>query len=90
MFLHVQITPTSKVDNPLFFSNVHHSFWKLEKILTLMNRRAKGLELMSFFFNNPFEHIWFSKVFLTLKILNFENVALTKVVHIYVIEVMNA
>jgi len=31
-----------------------------------------------------------SNVFLTLKIMDFENVALTKVVHIYVIEGMNA
>jgi hypothetical protein len=31
-----------------------------------------------------------SNVFLTLKIMNFENVALTKVVHIYVIRGMNA
>jgi hypothetical protein len=31
-----------------------------------------------------------SKVFLTLKIMDFENVALTKVIHIYVIEGMNA
>jgi hypothetical protein len=31
-----------------------------------------------------------SKMLLTLKIMDFENVALTKVVHIYVIEVMNA
>jgi hypothetical protein len=31
-----------------------------------------------------------SKMFLTLKIMNFENVALTKVVHIYMIEGMNA
>jgi len=30
-----------------------------------------------------------SKVFLTLKIMDFENMALTKVVHIYVIEDMN-
>ncbi len=54
-----------------------------------MSRWAKGLELMNFFYN-PFEHIWLSKVFLTLKILDFDNVALTKVVHIYVIDVMNA
>jgi hypothetical protein len=27
---------------------------------------------------------------LTLKIMNFENVALTKIVHVYVIEGMNA
>ncbi len=31
-----------------------------------------------------------SKVILTLKILDFENVFLTKVVHVYVIEGMNA
>ncbi len=54
-----------------------------------MSRRAKGLELMNSFYN-PFEHIWLSKVLLTLKILDFENVVLTKVVHIYLIEVMNA
>jgi hypothetical protein len=30
-----------------------------------------------------------SKVFLTLKIMDFENVAWTKVVHIYVIKGMN-
>jgi hypothetical protein len=31
-----------------------------------------------------------SKVFFTLKIMNFENVSLTKVVHVYVIKGMNA
>jgi hypothetical protein len=31
-----------------------------------------------------------SKMFLTLKIMDFENVNLTKIVHIYVIEGMNA
>jgi hypothetical protein len=31
-----------------------------------------------------------SKVLLILKIMNFENVALTKVIHIYVIKGMNA
>jgi hypothetical protein len=29
-----------------FIPNVHHSFLKLENILTLMIRREKGLELM--------------------------------------------
>jgi hypothetical protein len=33
-----------------FIPNVHHSFFKLKKILILMIRRAKGLELMNFFF----------------------------------------
>jgi hypothetical protein len=31
-----------------------------------------------------------SKMFLTLKIMDFENVPLTKVIHVYVIEDMNA
>jgi hypothetical protein len=31
-----------------------------------------------------------SKVFLTLKIMDFENVALTKIIHMYVIQGMNA
>ncbi len=39
-----------------FLANVHHSCWKLKRILTLMIRRAKVLELMIFFYN-PFEHI---------------------------------
>jgi hypothetical protein len=54
-----------------------------------MISRAKGLELMKIIFItdlNTFD----SNVFLTLKIMDFENVALTKVFHIYVIEGMNA
>jgi hypothetical protein len=54
-----------------------------------MIRKTKRFELMNFFFYNPFEYIWF-KVLLILKIMDFENVLLTKVVHIYVIERMNA
>jgi hypothetical protein len=45
-----------------------------------MIRKEKGLELMNFFFithSNTFG----SKVFLTLKIMDFENVPLTKIVH---------
>jgi hypothetical protein len=52
-------------------------------ILTLMVRRAKGIELM-IFFNNQFKHIWFKCDF------DFENVALTKVGYIYLIKGMNA
>jgi hypothetical protein len=56
MFLHVQNTQTSRVDNLYFFQmsfflpNVHHSFFKLEKILTLMTRREKGIKLMIIYF----------------------------------------
>jgi len=60
----------------------------LEKII-FMIRRVKGLELMKIVF---IAHLstFGSKVILTLKIMDFENVALTKVVHIYVIEGRNA
>jgi hypothetical protein len=54
-----------------------------------MIRRAKGLELMKIVF---IIHLctFGSNVLLTLKIMDFESVTLTKVVHIYVIEGMNA
>jgi hypothetical protein len=54
-----------------------------------MIRKAKGFELMNFFYIINLS-IFGSKVFLTLKIMDFENVLLTKVVHVYVIESMNA
>ncbi len=40
------------------------------------------------FFNNQFVHIWLKNVF-TLKIMDFDNVFLAKVVDVYVIEGMN-
>jgi len=54
-----------------------------------MIRRAKGLELMKFFFVTNL-NTFGSNVLFTLKIMDFGNMALTKVVHIYVIEGMNA
>jgi hypothetical protein len=54
-----------------------------------MIRRVKGLELMKNVFITQLSTFG-SKVILTLKIMDFENVALTKVVHIYVIEGTNA
>jgi len=61
----------------------------LERILTLIIKRAKGLELMKIVFITHL-NIFGSKVLLTLKIMDFENVFLTKIVHIYVIKAMNA
>ncbi len=52
MFLHVQNIQTLRMDNLYFFKhhfflpNVHHSFWELERILTLMIIKVKWLELM--------------------------------------------
>ncbi len=67
-----------------YFSNIHFFYQmctilknKLEKILTLMIRRAKGLELMKIIFITNLSTFG-SKMFLTLKIMDFENVLLTK------------
>jgi len=92
MFLHVQNTQTSRMDfffsNVIFLPNVHHSFWKLKRILTLTIRREKWFEPMIFFITHLSK--FGSKTLLTLKIMDFENLFLTKVVHIYVIKGMNA
>jgi hypothetical protein len=53
-----------------------------------MNRRAKRFELMIKNFITFFSTFG-SKMFLTLTIMDFENMPLIKVVHIYVIEGMN-
>jgi len=59
-----------------------------------MIRKAKGLKLINLISTNQFvNQIWThlcSNMFLIMKIMDFENVALTKVVHIYVIEGINA
>ncbi len=54
-----------------------------------MIRKAKGLEFMKIIFIIDLSTFG-SKMFLTLKIMDFESVALTKVVHIYVRMGMNA
>jgi hypothetical protein len=53
-----------------------------------MIKRAKGLEFMKVIFLIDL-NTFGSNVLLTFKILDFENVNLTKVVHIYVIVGMN-
>jgi hypothetical protein len=54
-----------------------------------MIRSAKRFELMKMVFITNL-NIFGSKVFLTLKTMDFEHVPLTKFVHVYVIEGMNA
>jgi hypothetical protein len=54
-----------------------------------MIRKEKRFELMKIVFITHL-NTFGSKVFLTLIIMDFKSVALTKVVHIYVIESMNA
>jgi hypothetical protein len=68
---------------------VHHSFLKLERILTLMIRREKRFELMKMIFITDL-NTFGSKVLLILKSMDFKHVPLTKFVHVYVIEGMNA
>jgi hypothetical protein len=53
--------------------NVHHSFWKLKTILTLMIRRAKGLELMKIIFIINLS-TFAQKCFWPWKIIDFQNV----------------
>ncbi len=95
IFLHVQSTQTSRVESFYFFQmsffllNVHHFFWKLERILTLMIRKAKGFEQMNFFYITNLSTFG-SNVLLTLKIMDVKNVTLIIFFHIYVIEGMNA
>ncbi len=54
-----------------------------------MIRKAKKLELMKKKFITNL-NTFGSKMLQTLKIMDFESVPLTKVVHVYVIEGMNA
>jgi hypothetical protein len=61
---------------------------KIGKNLTLIIRKAKGFEPMIIIFITDLS-TFCSKMFLTLKIMDFENVPLTKVVYVYVMG-MNA
>jgi hypothetical protein len=61
---------------------------KIGDDFSIDDRKAKGLELMKIIFITDLSTLGF-KVFLTLKIMDFENMPLTKVVHVYVIEGMN-
>ncbi len=54
-----------------------------------MIRKEKGFELMKIIFITNLSTFG-SKMFLTLKIMDFENVHVTKVIHVYMIEGMNA
>jgi len=57
--------------------NVHHSFSKLEMILVVMSIKAKTLEMDKIHFKTHL-NIFVSNVFLALKIMNFDNMFLTK------------
>jgi len=54
-----------------------------------MIKRAKGFELMNFLYIIHLSTFG-SKMFLNQKIMDFEILILTKIIHIYVIKRMNA
>ncbi len=54
-----------------------------------MIRRAKGLEVIKMIFIINLSTFG-SKMLLTMKIMDFENVALTKTIHIYMIKGLKA
>jgi hypothetical protein len=80
--LHVQSNYENGYSSKHFFSlsNVHHSFSILERILTLMIIKEKSLKINKIHFKTHL-NIFVSNLFLTLKIMNFENVSLTNVIH---------
>jgi hypothetical protein len=62
---------------------VHHSFSKLEKILTLTVFIKNEIEKLKIKFTTHLS-IFGSNMFLALKFINFKDVHLTKVIHFYV------
>ncbi len=95
MFLNVQSIQASKVDNPCFFQTPFFSY----QMCTIPSKNWRGFE--HWWLKGQMDLNWWilkkihlstfgSKMLLTLKIMGFENVALTKLVHIYVIEGMSA
>jgi hypothetical protein len=94
MFLHAQSTQTLRVDNPCFFQMSFFStkcapfLLKIGEDFSIDDYKGKRTWIDEFFIYNPFEHIRFKSVFDPK--MDFESVALTKVVHEYVIKGMNA
>ncbi len=72
-----------------FYTKCAPFLWELDRILSLMIKREKIFKLMNYFLIIDLS-TFDSKVFLILKIMDFENVHLTKVIHVYDIEGMNA
>jgi hypothetical protein len=68
---------------------VNHSFSKLKRILILMIIKEKELEINKFILKTHL-NIFVSNLFLTMKIMNFEILSLTKVIHFFVIYSMHA
>jgi hypothetical protein len=61
---------------------VHHSFLKLERILTMIIIKEKGFDIMKIIYITNL-NTFGSNVLLTLQIMDFENVVLTKKMFIF-------
>jgi hypothetical protein len=91
MFVHVQSIQTSRIDTLCFFSNVLFNakcapfLLKIRKDFNIDIKRVKTFDIMKIVLST-----FGSKVFLHMKIIDFENVLLTKIVHVYVIKGINA
>ncbi len=83
------------MDNPYFFqtsiflTKCAPFILKIEEDFNIDDYKCKKTWITSFFYITNLSTFG-SNVLLTLKIMDFENVALTKVVPIYVIKGMNA
>jgi hypothetical protein len=83
------------VDNIFFFENVLFStksvsiFLRIGEDYNIDDLKGKRTWTDDFFLTIDL-NTFCSNVLLTLKIMDFENVALTKIIHIYVIEGTNA
>ncbi len=49
--------------HPFSLSNVHHPFSKLKKIIKLIIKKEKGIEIGDIHFYNTYECFWFKHVF---------------------------
>jgi hypothetical protein len=74
---------------PYFFTKCAPFILEIEEDFNIDDYKGKRTWINEFFYITNLSTFG-SNVLLTLKIMDFENVALTKVVHIYVIEHMNA
>ncbi len=94
MILHVQSIQTLRMDSSYFFQTSFFStkcapfLLKIGEDFNIDNLKAKGTWIDEIIFITHL-NTFGSNVCLTLKIMDFENVFLIKVVHIYVIKGMN-
>jgi hypothetical protein len=65
-----------------FYSKCAQFLVKIGKDLNIEDQKSKKIEIDEIYFYHTFDF----NVLLALKIMNFENVTLTKIIHFYVIK----